>query len=232
METATGKSGFLLYHDQRAFFCLLNDAEAKALILAVFDYETMRTEPGPISPAADMAFVAIRQTLDRNRVKHDAIVERRREYGRLGGQAKASLSQHKLAKPSKASYTDTDSVTVTDTVTDRLEGIPSAGVPEKKPAKPTVDLPFASDSFAAVWSQYLEHRTRIRKPMTPYAQKLALAKLPPVEETAARWINNAIEKGWQGIYNPDSGPGSKAKNAEHSSTIWIDQSENRRKVDF
>jgi hypothetical protein len=118
METATGKSGFLLYHDQRAFFCLLSDAEAKALILAVFDYETMRTEPGSISPAADMAFVAIRQTLDRNRIKHDAIVERRRKYGRLGGQAKASLSQHKLAKPSKASYTDTvtDSVTVTDTV--------------------------------------------------------------------------------------------------------------------
>jgi hypothetical protein len=115
---------------------------------------------------------------------------------------------------------------------EKIEGIPSAGVPEKKPAKPSVDLPFASDSFAAVWSQYLEHRTRIRKPMTPYAQKLALAKLPKVEADAVRWINTAIEKGWQGIYNPDSGPGSKAKNAEHSSTIWIDQSENRRKVNF
>jgi len=99
---------------------------------------------------------------------------------------------------------------------------------ETKPAKPTVDLPFASDSFAAVWSQYLEHRTRIRKPMTPYAQKLALAKLPKVEADAVRWINTAIEKGWQGIYNPDSGPAAKAKNAEHSSTIWLDESENRR----
>jgi hypothetical protein len=137
METATGKSGFLLYHDQRAFFCLLNDAEAKALILAVFDYEAMRTEPGPISPAADMAFVAIRQTLDRNRVKHDAIVERRREYGRLGGLAKASLSQQELAKPSKASYTDT--VTVTDTVTDSEINI-GIGIPiPSLPGLPAVE---------------------------------------------------------------------------------------------
>jgi hypothetical protein len=120
MEKSLGKSGFLLYHDQRPFFALLADKEARALILAVFDYEVTRTEPQPISPAADMAFVAIRQTLDRNRLKHNEIVERRREYGKLGGKAKASLSQHKLAKPSKASYTDTDTDTdsVTDTDTD------------------------------------------------------------------------------------------------------------------
>jgi hypothetical protein len=103
---------------------------------------------------------------------------------------------------------------------------------ETKPVKPSVDLPFASDSFAAVWSQYLEHRTRIRKPMTPYAQKLALAKLPKVEADAVRWINTAIEKGWQGIYNPDSGPGSKAKNTEQASTIWIDPNLNGKDFGF
>lgn len=104
---------------------------------------------------------------------------------------------------------------------------------ETKPAKPAVDLPFASDSFAGVWSQYLEHRTRIRKPMTPYAQKLALAKLPKVEAEAVRWINTAIENGWQGIYDPDARKAGKGpRNAEHSSTIWLDESENRRKPTF
>lgn len=128
METSTGKSGFLLYHDQRAFFALLNEPEAKALLLAVFDYETTRTEPASISPAADMAFMAIRQTLDRNRVKHDAIVERRREYGRIGGKAKASLSQHKPDLLGKASYTVTDTVTDTETVKVKVK------VKEKKTA--------------------------------------------------------------------------------------------------
>jgi hypothetical protein len=68
--------------------------------------------------------------------------------------------------------------------------------------------------------------------MTPYAQKLALAKLPKVEAEAVRWTNTAIENGWQGIYDPDARKTGKAKNAEHSSTIWIDESENRRKVNF
>jgi hypothetical protein len=90
MEIPNGKSGFLLYHDQRAFFARLNPEEAQLLLLAIFDYETTRAEPEAISPAADMAFVAIRQTLDRNRIKHDEIVERRREYGRTGGRAKAA----------------------------------------------------------------------------------------------------------------------------------------------
>ena len=222
METATGKSGFLLYHDQRAFFCLLNDAEAKALILAVFDYETMRTEPGSISPAADMAFVAIRQTLDRNRVKHDAIVERRREYGRLGGQAKASLSQHKLAKPSKASYTDTvtDSVTVTDTVKAK----------EKKNAYGELRSVLLTDE---------EHKSLLEKhgadklargieildgyiasKNKKYASHYAVMK-------ADSWVWARLEEA-----NAKRSSVKGPRNAEHSSTIWIDESENRRKPTF
>ena len=41
--------------------------------------------------------------------------------------------------------------------------------------------------------------------MTARAQKLILDKLPGHEPTAIQWINNAIEKGWRGIYEPDSG---------------------------
>jgi hypothetical protein len=222
METVTGKSGFLLYHDQRAFFCLLNDAEAKALILAVFDYETTRTEPGSISPAADMAFVAIRQTLDRNRVKHDAIVERRREYGRLGGLAKASLSQQELAKPSKASYTDTvtDSVTVTDTVKAK----------EKKNAYGELRSVLLTDE---------EHKSLLEKhgadklargieildgyiasKNKKYASHYAVMK-------ADSWVWARLEEA-----NAKRSSVKGPRNAEHASTIWIDQSENRRKVDF
>jgi hypothetical protein len=222
METATGKSGFLLYHDQRAFFCLLNDAEAKALILAVFDYETMRTEPGPISPAADMAFVAIRQTLDRNRVKHDAIVERRREYGRLGGLAKASLSQQELAKPSKASYTDTvtDSVTVTDTVKAKEKknayGELRSVLLTNEEHKSLLEK-HGADKLARgieILDGYIASKNK------KYASHYAVMK-------ADSWVWARLEEA-----NAKRSSVKGPRNAEHASTIWIDQSENRRKVDF
>jgi hypothetical protein len=222
METVTGKSGFLLYHDQRAFFCLLNDAEAKALILAVFDYETTRTEPGSISPAADMAFVAIRQTLDRNRVKHDAIVERRREYGRLGGLAKASLSQQELAKPSKASYTDTvtDSVTVTDTVKAKEKknayGELRSVLLTNEEHKSLLEK-HGADKLARgieILDGYIASKNK------KYASHYAVMK-------ADSWVWARLEEA-----NAKRSSVKGPRNAEHASTIWIDQSENRRKVDF
>jgi hypothetical protein len=68
-----------------------------------------------------------------------------------------------------------------------------------------VSLPFDSGAFKEAWTAWKEHRRRIRKPMTDRAQELILKKLPKDEPTAIAWINNAIEKGWQGIYEPDSG---------------------------
>jgi hypothetical protein len=38
--------------------------------------------------------------------------------------------------------------------------------------------------------------------MTARAEELAIKKLPALESEAIRWIDNAVEKGWQGIYDP------------------------------
>ena len=72
----------------------------------------------------------------------------------------------------------------------------------KPPDGGAVALPFDSTAFAEAWRNWKEHRRRIRKPMTDHAQELALGKLPKDEATAIRWIDHAIEKGWQGIYDP------------------------------
>ena len=79
----------------------------------------------------------------------------------------------------------------------------AAGAGAEKKQKDSVALPFDSQEFKQSWNGFLEHRRRLRKPMTDRAQGLALKKLPHDNEAEAiRWIDNAVEKGWQGIFEP------------------------------
>lgn len=73
---------------------------------------------------------------------------------------------------------------------------------EKEKEKDSVELPFDTETFRAVWQNWRDHRKAIKKAMTPQAERLALAKLPSSESDAVHWIETAIEKGWQGIYEP------------------------------
>lgn len=90
----------------------------------------------------------------------------------------------------------------------------------KLKAKTAVALPFESDAFSTVWTAWLEHRRKIHKPMTEYAQRLTLKKLPSVESEAARWIENALEKGWQGIYEPTDGKAVKQVTSKPKEMVW------------
>ena len=73
-----------------------------------------------------------------------------------------------------------------------------------------VVLPFDSPEFRRAWSDWKEHRRKIGKAMTDRAQELGLAKLPKQEADAIRWIDNAIEKGWRGLYEPKDEPAKSA----------------------
>jgi len=57
-----------------------------------------------------------------------------------------------------------------------------------------------------LWAAFKEHRRKLRKPMTDYAEKLAIKKLEKImNETGCsqeQIINLAIEKGWQGLFPP------------------------------
>lgn len=77
-------------------------------------------------------------------------------------------------------------------------------IPEEHPQQKNgkVSLPFDSSEFIEAWNAFKEHRRKLKKPMTDRAQTLALKKLPDSEPEAIRWIDNAIEKGWIGIYEP------------------------------
>lgn len=83
---------------------------------------------------------------------------------------------------------DSDTDTDTDTDTDIHNG-----------------LLFPSADFSGAWNDWKQHRKKLRKPMTKRAEQLAMTKLAGLSESdAIRWINHAIERGWQGFYDPDA----------------------------
>ena len=56
-----------------------------------------------------------------------------------------------------------------------------------------------------LWNEYKRHRVRIRKPMTPFAEKLNIDKLNKIMKqgyTQKKIMENVLELGWQGIYAP------------------------------
>lgn len=79
----------------------------------------------------------------------------------------------------------------------------------------TVSLPFSSPAFSAAWSEWTQHRSELRKPLTATATAKQLATLATIGETRAiAAIGHSIENGWQGIFEPKAGHSPKKQNAK------------------
>lgn len=93
--------GILLYSDFEEQINLLSDEEAGLLLKSIFVYEREGVCP-QLSPVAQMVFISIRQSLDRNLERYKEISEKNRENGKHGGRpAKADNQGEK--KPKKRS---------------------------------------------------------------------------------------------------------------------------------
>jgi hypothetical protein len=104
------KRSFILYNDQKDVFEELNPKECKELLLAIFDYSAgVETK---LSPVVRVAFISIKNQLKRDISKWHSNSEMRKQFGRLGGLAKASKSQLKPVLLSKS----TVNVNVNDNV--------------------------------------------------------------------------------------------------------------------
>lgn len=69
---------------------------------------------------------------------------------------------------------------------------------------PTPTLPFDSRSFAEAWQDFIKHRTEIKKPLKPTSTKMILSSLKAMgERRAVIALRHTIEKGWQGVREPD-----------------------------
>jgi hypothetical protein len=71
------------------------------------------------------------------------------------------------------------------------------------PIPSTLDTP----RFRAAWGDWKAHRLEIKKPLKPTQSVKQLAKLESIGELRAiAMIEHTIEKGWQGLREPDSPP--------------------------
>lgn len=135
---------FVLYGDYQSQFDMMSDADAGILIKAIFEYVNTGTVRA-LPPVLEMAFSFIRSGLDRNAAKYEDICERRREYGRRGGVAKATNSKHAVANAAYSdndSENDSDSDNGSDSESD-IKGVPGGTRADKPPRSrfipPTVE---------------------------------------------------------------------------------------------
>ena len=57
----------------------------------------------------------------------------------------------------------------------------------------------------STWDQFKQMRVKIKKPMTPYAEKLIISSLTKIKESGADpldSLNNSIKNSWQDVYPP------------------------------
>ena len=79
------KKSFILYGDFFKLFGLLSLEDRGRLITAIFNYENAGAEDDSLPDVAKMAFVCIKNTLDRDRAAYEEKCEKNAENGKKGG---------------------------------------------------------------------------------------------------------------------------------------------------
>ena len=79
----------------------------------------------------------------------------------------------------------------------------SSSLNKENKTKETIDYPEWLD--LPLWREFKNMRVRIKKPMTPYAEKRALNKLKKIMDEGyfqADILNRSIDNGWKGLFPP------------------------------
>ena len=120
---AYGKKGFILYCDQIHSFEHLDDDEAGRLIKHIFRYVNDQN-PEPVDKITKISFEPIKHQLKRDLKEWEATRYERSESGKAGGlksgetRRKQAEAKRSTASKNEANEAVTDTVKVTDTVTD------------------------------------------------------------------------------------------------------------------
>ncbi len=94
------KDSFILYLEHREIFETLNDEEAGKLIKAIFEFEDTGQISG-LEKSLQIAFIPIKNALNRNKEKYERVCKRNRENGKLGGRPKKPSGFLENSKKSK-----------------------------------------------------------------------------------------------------------------------------------
>lgn len=195
------KKSFVFYDSWLPLFEEMDDQDAGKLIKAVCAY---RHDPDakPDNGYIGAMFQMIRKTIDADTEKYMEVCEKRAAYGKTGGlskskqkQAKGSKSKQKVANPD-----DKDKDNDKDKDKDINTKTQGAVNPELEKAI----------------AYFIEHRKKLKKPMTDHAIDLFRERLNEMASTTQEQIaliNLAIMKGWQTVYpdNENKGRASPTK---------------------
>ena len=91
------KNSFIFYHDFMEIFNQLTDEQAGLLIKAICNYEAYETQPEFTDPILKLAFIPIRQQLDRNSEKYQNRIETAKTNGLKGGRPKKTETENNPA---------------------------------------------------------------------------------------------------------------------------------------
>jgi uncharacterized phage protein (TIGR02220 family) len=96
------KKSFILYNDQREVIETLTDEQVGKLFKALFAY--VDGEAVNLEPIVNIAFINIRQSIDRAVEKWEEVAEMRSEFGKMGAEKrwKGKPRNEKMAKIAKA----------------------------------------------------------------------------------------------------------------------------------
>ena len=97
-----GVQSIVMYSAYSTYFGLLSVEERGRLITAIFDYSFEGKACSDLSPAANMAFMFIKDQVDRDREKYEKVCEQRRKNGALGGRPpKTKETENEKTAPKK-----------------------------------------------------------------------------------------------------------------------------------
>ena len=100
---------------------------------------------------------------------------------------------------------------------------------KREPSLPFLSLPFPSslqeEAFRPVWESWVNHRVQIKKPLTKEQVAKQLARFGEWGlERSVTAINHTIEKGWQGIREPDESNNGRPARGEPAPKHVLDES--------
>ena len=108
------KESFILYQEQKEIFEALTDEQAGRLIKAIFDYASPDNEDVTVENDLKLAFIPIRQQLDRNAKKYSEVIEKRRIAGAKGSKVKQANAKNNLANQANANFAKNNSANLAD----------------------------------------------------------------------------------------------------------------------
>lgn len=180
-----------------------------------------------VRPIIEEFFTTQRGRVFQKRLKkeHDyvrSVSERRKEAGKKGGQAKARKTNKTVSSKRKDLPEQNSSKPVaptpTPTPTPKDPPLPPNGgqgdlLGGAKPGTPETPLSVLSQVVSEERAKaFIEHRKKLRKPMTVHAARLAISELRKMPDPAAS-VDQSIMNGWAGVFpvkagNQNQGPRS------------------------